>query len=101
MRPVALSPPQRPPATGPPEEVEAKASEENMALAASKQKLQLNQQQLKEAAGELSASDQKRYRSLLRATEREFLQAADVICCTTVGGGDPRFGMGLLREKSN
>ena len=55
-------------------------------------------QQLKEAAGELSASDQKRYRSLLRATEREFLQAADVICCTTVGGGDPRLSNFRFRQ---
>ena len=55
-------------------------------------------QQLKDAAGELSTGDQKRYRSLLRATEREFLQAADVITCTCVGAGDPRLGNFRFRQ---
>lgn len=46
--------------------------------------------QLKEIQGELSQADEKRYRALKRATEREILNAADVICCTCVGAGDPR-----------
>jgi len=45
---------------------------------------------LKEEIGELSERDQKKSRSLRNRTEREILQAADVICCTCVGAGDPR-----------
>lgn len=47
-------------------------------------------QRLRDEIGELSNSDQKKYRSLRNKTEREILQAADVICCTCVGAGDPR-----------
>lgn len=47
-------------------------------------------QQLKDEQGELSSSDEKRYKSLKRAAEKEILQNADVICCTCVGAGDPR-----------
>jgi len=47
-------------------------------------------QRLKDEIGELSERDQKKYRSLRNKTEREILQAADVICCTCVGAGDPR-----------
>lgn len=47
-------------------------------------------QQLKDETGELSSSDEKRYRMLKKASERELLEAADVICCTCVGAGDPR-----------
>ena len=38
----------------------------------------------------MSERDQKKYRSLRTRTEREILQAADVICCACVGAGDPR-----------
>jgi len=47
-------------------------------------------QQLKDETGELSSADEKRYRMLKKACERELLEAADVICCTAVGAGDPR-----------
>lgn len=47
-------------------------------------------QQLKEETGELSSVDEKRYRMLKKAAEKELLDAADVICCTCVGAGDPR-----------
>ncbi len=47
-------------------------------------------QQLKDELGELSAADEKKYKSLKRSTEREILNAADVICTTCVGAGDPR-----------
>eukprot|EP00536_Pseudo-nitzschia_multiseries_P017192 jgi/Psemu1/224056/e_gw1.1423.1.1 len=47
-------------------------------------------QRLKNEIGELSERDQKKYRSLRNRTEREILQAADVICCTCVGAADPR-----------
>lgn len=47
-------------------------------------------QQLKDETGELSSTDEKRYRILKKACERELLKAADVICCTCVGAGDPR-----------
>ena len=47
-------------------------------------------QRLRDEIGELSERDQRKYRSLRSRTEREILQAADVICCTCVGAGDPR-----------
>lgn len=46
--------------------------------------------QLKKEQGELSSSDEKKYTQLKRSTERELLMAADVICTTCVGAGDPR-----------
>ncbi|XP_013391305.1 regulator of nonsense transcripts 1 [Lingula anatina] len=49
-------------------------------------------QQLKDETGELSASDEKRFRTLKKQCEKELLQHADVICCTCVGAGDPRLG---------
>jgi regulator of nonsense transcripts 1 len=49
-------------------------------------KLQL----LKDELGELSASDEKRYKTAKRSAEREILRSAQVICCTCVGAGDPR-----------
>ncbi|KAG7153385.1 Regulator of nonsense transcripts 1-like, partial [Homarus americanus] len=47
-------------------------------------------QQLKEETGELSSADEKRYRMLKKQAEKTLLEAADVICCTCVGAGDPR-----------
>ncbi|KAG5892657.1 hypothetical protein JTB14_025451 [Gonioctena quinquepunctata] len=47
-------------------------------------------QQLKDETGELSSVDEKRYRMLKKMSEKELLEAADVICCTCVGAGDPR-----------
>lgn len=46
--------------------------------------------QLKSDVGELSSQDEKKFKQLTRAAEREILLAADVICCTCVGAGDPR-----------
>ncbi|KAI8069164.1 RNA helicase-domain-containing protein [Gongronella butleri] len=46
--------------------------------------------QLKQEQGELSAQDENKYRALKRRCEKEILQAADVICCTNAGAGDPR-----------
>ena len=46
--------------------------------------------QLKTELGELSQSDERKYKTLVRNCEREILAAADVICCTCVGTGDPR-----------
>jgi regulator of nonsense transcripts 1 len=45
---------------------------------------------LKDELGELSHSDEKKFKQLQNSTERELLQAADVICTTCVGAGDPR-----------
>mmetsp|Transcript_33782 Transcript_33782/g.93340 ORF Transcript_33782/g.93340 Transcript_33782/m.93340 type:complete len:1076 (-) Transcript_33782:467-3694(-) len=45
---------------------------------------------LKDELGELSHADEKKFKQLQNATERELLQAADVICTTCVGAGDPR-----------
>lgn len=47
-------------------------------------------QQLKDEAGELSASDEKRFRMLRKRAEKELLDMADVISCTCIGAGDPR-----------
>ncbi len=46
--------------------------------------------QLKNEQGELSSSDERKYKALTRACEKEILSTADVICCTCVGCGDPR-----------
>ena len=35
-------------------------------------------------------ADERKYKGLRRALERELLQAADVVCATCVGAGDPR-----------
>ena len=50
------------------------------------------------STGELSSSDEKKYKALKRATEREILQSADVICCTCVGAGDPRLSNFRFRQ---
>jgi regulator of nonsense transcripts 1 len=47
-------------------------------------------QLLKDELGDLTAADARRYRQLRAQAEREILQAADVICTTCVGAGDPR-----------
>ena len=46
--------------------------------------------QLKAEQGELVSSDERKFKSLVRAAEREILTSADVICTTCVGCGDPR-----------
>ncbi|SJX60274.1 probable NAM7-nonsense-mediated mRNA decay protein [Sporisorium reilianum f. sp. reilianum] len=46
--------------------------------------------QLKNEQGELSSSDERKCKALIRACEKEILSTADVICCTCVGCGDPR-----------
>ncbi|KAL5724267.1 Regulator of nonsense transcripts 1-like protein [Ranunculus cassubicifolius] len=55
-------------------------------------------QQLKDEQGELSSSDEKKYKILKRSTEREISQSADVICCTCVGAGDPRLANFRFRQ---
>ena len=45
---------------------------------------------LKNQVGELSSQDEKKFKQLTRAAEREILVNADIICCTCVGAGDPR-----------
>jgi regulator of nonsense transcripts 1 len=44
------------------------------------------------------AADEKKYRQLIAQTAREILQAADVICCTCVGAGDPRLANFRFRQ---
>jgi regulator of nonsense transcripts 1 len=46
--------------------------------------------QLKQEQGELSSGDERKFKSLTRAAEKEILVNADVICATCVGCGDPR-----------
>jgi len=53
--------------------------------------------QLKVEMGELSTSDEKRLRQLTKAAEKEILDAADVVCCTCVGAGDPRLAKRKFR----
>eukprot|EP00252_Welwitschia_mirabilis_P000533 TRINITY_DN10503_c0_g1_i5.p1 TRINITY_DN10503_c0_g1~~TRINITY_DN10503_c0_g1_i5.p1 ORF type:complete len:1206 (+),score=237.50 TRINITY_DN10503_c0_g1_i5:291-3908(+) len=55
-------------------------------------------QQLKDEQGELSSADEKKYKALKRATEREIAQSADVICATCVGAGDPRLSNFRFRQ---
>ncbi|XP_057510254.1 regulator of nonsense transcripts 1 homolog isoform X2 [Actinidia eriantha] len=55
-------------------------------------------QQLKDEQGELSSSDEKKYKALKQATEREISQSANVICCTCVGAGDPRLASFRFRQ---
>ena len=50
------------------------------------------------AQGELSSTDEKKYKALKRSTEREILENADVICCTCVGAGDPRLANFRFRQ---
>uniref|UniRef100_A0A1I8AJA4 DNA helicase n=1 Tax=Steinernema glaseri TaxID=37863 RepID=A0A1I8AJA4_9BILA len=49
--------------------------------------------QLKEEIGELSYADEKRFRALKNAKEKELLSQADVICCTCVTAADKRLKM--------
>ncbi|KAA3469182.1 regulator of nonsense transcripts 1-like protein [Gossypium australe] len=58
----------------------------------------INLQDNDECASELSSSDEKKYKALKRATEREISQSADVICCTCVGAGDPRLANFRFRQ---
>lgn len=46
--------------------------------------------QLRNDQGELSQSDERKYKSLVRACEKDILNTADVICTTCVGAADPR-----------
>ena len=46
--------------------------------------------QLRNDQGELSQSDERKYKTLVKACEKDVLNAADVICTTCVGAGDPR-----------
>ncbi|KIR67825.1 ATP-dependent helicase [Cryptococcus bacillisporus CA1873] len=46
--------------------------------------------QLRNDQGELSQSDERKYKALVKACEKDILNAADVICTTCVGAGDPR-----------
>lgn len=55
-------------------------------------------QQLKDELGELSQADEKKYKHLRRATEREILQAADVVCCTCSAAGDSRISALRFRQ---
>lgn len=55
-------------------------------------------QLLKDELGDLTAADARRYRQLRAQAERELLQAADVICTTCVGAGDPRLSNFRFRQ---
>jgi regulator of nonsense transcripts 1 len=60
-------------------------------------KLQL----LKNELGELQAADENKYRQLRMKAEKSILHAADVICCTCVGAGDPRLQNLRFRQVAN
>ncbi|WFC98755.1 ATP-dependent RNA helicase [Malassezia yamatoensis] len=53
---------------------------------------------LKAEHGELSTSDERKFRTLLKTSEREILQAADVICTTCSGMGDIRVKNLVIRS---
>lgn len=54
--------------------------------------------QLKAEYGELTSQDEKKFKQLTKAAERDILQNADVICCTCVGAGDPRLSKMKFRN---
>ncbi|KAL2113830.1 hypothetical protein VUR80DRAFT_2222 [Thermomyces stellatus] len=54
--------------------------------------------QLKAEQSELDSKDEKKYRRLTKAAEREILSSADVVCCTCVGAGDPRLAKMKFRD---
>lgn len=54
--------------------------------------------QLKSEVNELSSTDEKKFKQLTRAAEREILNNADVVCCTCVGAGDPRLSKMKFRN---
>lgn len=54
--------------------------------------------QLKSELGELSSQDEKKFKQLTKAAEREILNNADVVCCTCVGAGDPRLSKMKFRN---
>lgn len=54
--------------------------------------------QLKNELGELSSQDEKKFRQLTKAAERDILNNADVVCCTCVGAGDPRLAKMKFRN---
>jgi len=45
---------------------------------------------LKNETGEIRGADASKLRQLVAKAEKEILEAAEVICCTCVGAGDPR-----------
>lgn len=55
-------------------------------------------QQLKDELGELSSNDERRHKRLKRKIEREIIAAADVVCVTAVGAGDPRLADFRFRQ---
>lgn len=55
-------------------------------------------QLLKDELGDLNTADAKRFRQLKNHAEREILMAADVICTTCVGAGDPRLSDFRFRQ---
>lgn len=55
-------------------------------------------QQLKTEVGELSSTDEKKFKQLTKAAEKEILNNADVVCCTCVGAGDPRLAKMKFRN---
>lgn len=69
----------------------------NMVLSVNKPELK-KLSKLREEVGELMPADERRYRALLRSTERELLMAADVICTTCSGAGDRRLAKFRFRQ---
>lgn len=46
--------------------------------------------ELKDEIGELSKSDNKKFKKLWNNEEKKILNDCDIVCCTCVGAGDPR-----------
>ncbi|KAK2615206.1 hypothetical protein N8I77_001976 [Diaporthe amygdali] len=53
---------------------------------------------LKNEYGELASHDEKKFKQLTKAAEKEILSHADVVCCTCVGAGDPRLAKMQFRS---
>ena len=48
--------------------------------------------------GELSIAEEKKYKALKRAIEKEITRSVDVICFTCVGAGDPKLSNFRFRQ---
>jgi regulator of nonsense transcripts 1 len=70
----------------------------NLAIDTPEKKLLRKFQLLKDELGDLTTADARRYRQLRMQAEQEILQAADVICTTCVGAGDPRLAHFRFRQ---
>lgn len=79
--------------------VKSLALHEQVRLLAGNDKTELGKlTMLKNEYGELKSHDEKKFKQLTKAAERDILSNADVVCCTCVGAGDPRLAKMQFRS---